>query len=88
MASRDTSSTPRALALGLLGFIALMFWLSGCGSSPRQFSTFGAIERPWERAHFEVHMEDCVLCARDGAEETGLGPARGPSARILVTGVI
>jgi hypothetical protein len=39
MASRDTSSLPRALALVLLGFIALLFWLSGCASTPRHFST-------------------------------------------------
>jgi hypothetical protein len=39
MASRHTNSTPRVLALALLGFIALLFWLSGCASNPRHFST-------------------------------------------------
>jgi hypothetical protein len=58
MPSRQTSSMPRVLALVLLGFITLLFWLSGCASTPRHFSsapvlwtdddfiTFGAIERP------------------------------------------
>jgi len=39
MASRQTSSTPRVVALLLLGVIALLFWLSGCASTPRHFST-------------------------------------------------
>jgi hypothetical protein len=39
MESRDTSSMPRVVALLLLGVIALLFWLSGCASTPRHFST-------------------------------------------------
>lgn len=34
MASRHTNSMPRVLALLLLGIIALMFWHSGCASTP------------------------------------------------------
>jgi hypothetical protein len=33
----------------------------------------------------DIHMEDRVLCARERAEETAMGPAPAPSARIWLS---
>jgi hypothetical protein len=52
MPSRQTSSMPRVLALILLGFIALLFWLSGCASTPRHFSTAPVLWTDDERPPF------------------------------------